>query len=52
MAASRLAPLRRFTLRLVNPVTRIFAGRVPGFGILTYVGHIRHDLPHADRPLP
>src|SRR5262245_23161840 len=35
-------PLLRFmrplTLRVVNPVTRLFAGRVPGFGILEYRG--------------
>ena len=35
-------PLLRFmrplTLRVVNPVTRLFAGRLPGFGILEYRG--------------
>jgi deazaflavin-dependent oxidoreductase (nitroreductase family) len=30
--------LRHFATRFVNPVTRLFAGRAPGFGILTYRG--------------
>jgi deazaflavin-dependent oxidoreductase (nitroreductase family) len=30
--------MRPFTTRVVNPMTRPFAGRLPGFGILTYVG--------------
>jgi deazaflavin-dependent oxidoreductase (nitroreductase family) len=30
--------MRPLTLRVVNPVTRLFAGRVPGFGILEYRG--------------
>src|SRR6266550_3176032 len=30
--------LRRVVTRFVNPVTRQFAGRLPGFGILTHVG--------------
>ena len=30
--------IRPFTNRIVNPITRRFAGRVPGFGILIYVG--------------
>jgi deazaflavin-dependent oxidoreductase (nitroreductase family) len=30
--------LRPFTTRVVNPVTRRFAGHLPGFAILTYVG--------------
>lgn len=34
-AISRIRP---FTMRIVNPVTRLFAGRVPGFAILRYVG--------------
>ena len=28
----------RFTTLFVNPLTRLFAGRVPGFGILSYIG--------------
>ena len=33
-----LSPLRPFTKRIINPITRRFAGRVPGFAILSYVG--------------
>jgi deazaflavin-dependent oxidoreductase (nitroreductase family) len=33
-----LRPLRRFAIRFVNPVTRVFAGRLPGFAMLTYRG--------------
>jgi deazaflavin-dependent oxidoreductase (nitroreductase family) len=35
---TRLAFLRTFTIRFVNPVTRRFAGRVPGFAIVHHVG--------------
>jgi deazaflavin-dependent oxidoreductase (nitroreductase family) len=44
MTASPTAPrtrmqfIRPFTTRIVNPITRLFAGWVPGFGILTYPG--------------
>jgi deazaflavin-dependent oxidoreductase (nitroreductase family) len=30
--------VRPFTKRIVNPVTRQFAGRMPGFGMITHVG--------------
>jgi deazaflavin-dependent oxidoreductase (nitroreductase family) len=30
--------VRPFTMRVVNPVTRRFAGRLPGFALLTHVG--------------
>lgn len=30
--------IRPFTKRIVNPVTRTFAGRLPGFALLTHVG--------------
>ena len=30
--------VRPFTMRLVNPLTRLFAGWMPGFGLLTYRG--------------
>jgi deazaflavin-dependent oxidoreductase (nitroreductase family) len=30
--------IRPFTQRIVNPITRRFAGTLPGFGILTHVG--------------
>jgi deazaflavin-dependent oxidoreductase (nitroreductase family) len=33
-----MAFLRPFTLRFVNPITRRFAGRLPWFGIIGYVG--------------
>jgi deazaflavin-dependent oxidoreductase (nitroreductase family) len=35
---TRLWFLRRFTTHLVNPVTRLFLGRLPGAGILTHIG--------------
>lgn len=36
--APRTRFLRPFTTRVINPITRLFAGRVPGFAILTHVG--------------
>ena len=33
-----MAFLRPFTTRIVNPLTRRFAGWLPGFGLLTYHG--------------
>lgn len=38
MPKTRMTWIRPFTQRVVNPITRRFAGRVPGFGILTHVG--------------
>ena len=38
MAKTRMSFLRPFTMRFVNPVTRLFAGWLPGFGLLTYTG--------------
>src|SRR5215471_14576762 len=35
---TRLWRLRHFVTRFVNPLTRLFAGRAPGFGILTCRG--------------
>ena len=35
---TRMRFMRRFTTRVVNPVTRLFAGWLPWFGILTYRG--------------
>jgi deazaflavin-dependent oxidoreductase (nitroreductase family) len=35
---TRMWRLRHFVTRFVNPVTRLFAGRAPGFGVLTYRG--------------
>ena len=37
-ARTRLAFLRPFTRRFVNPLTRLVAGWMPGFGILRYRG--------------
>jgi deazaflavin-dependent oxidoreductase (nitroreductase family) len=38
MAKTRMSFLRPFTTRLVNPISRRFAGWLPGFGLLTYAG--------------
>ena len=35
---TRMWGFRRFATRFVNPITRLFAGRMPGFGVLTYRG--------------
>jgi deazaflavin-dependent oxidoreductase (nitroreductase family) len=35
---TRLQGLRSFAIRFVNPVTRLVAGWLPGFGILEYRG--------------
>ena len=35
---TRIWLLRRFTTHVVNPVTRLIAGRVPGFVVLTHAG--------------
>jgi deazaflavin-dependent oxidoreductase (nitroreductase family) len=36
--APRIRAIRPFTMRVVNPITRRFAGWLPGFGLLTHVG--------------
>ena len=36
--STRLAWMRPFTQRVVNPITRRFAGRVPGFAIVHHMG--------------
>jgi deazaflavin-dependent oxidoreductase (nitroreductase family) len=38
MARTRMTFLRPFTTRLFNPLSRRVAGRLPLFGILSYVG--------------
>ena len=38
MARTRMTLLRPFTTRLFNPLSRHFAGWLPGFGILSYIG--------------
>lgn len=35
---TRLQGIRPFTIRFVNPITRLVAGWLPGFGILHYRG--------------
>jgi deazaflavin-dependent oxidoreductase (nitroreductase family) len=35
---TRMWRVRPFTKRLINPLTRLFAGWMPGFGLLTYRG--------------
>ena len=35
---TRLTPLRGLAIRFGNPITKRFAGRLPGFGILVYRG--------------
>lgn len=35
---TRMWRLRHFVTRFVNPITRLFAGRAPGFAVLTYRG--------------
>ena len=38
MSGTRLRFMRPFTRRFVNPLTRLIAGRLPGFAILLYTG--------------
>ena len=38
MTTTRLWTVHRFVTRCVNPVTMRFAGRAPGFGIITHIG--------------
>jgi deazaflavin-dependent oxidoreductase (nitroreductase family) len=38
VAPTRIRFMRRFVTRRVNPLTRTFAGWMPGFGVLTHVG--------------
>ena len=38
MTATRITRFRHVATRFVNPVMRLFASRVPGFGILTHRG--------------
>jgi len=35
---TRLRRLRPFAVRYINPITRLFAGWLPGFALLTYNG--------------
>jgi deazaflavin-dependent oxidoreductase (nitroreductase family) len=43
---TRMWSVRPLTMRLVNPVTRLFAGRMPGFGLLTYRGRTTGRIYH------
>jgi deazaflavin-dependent oxidoreductase (nitroreductase family) len=38
MSTTRMTWLRPFTTNLFNPLARRFAGRLPGFGIVSYTG--------------
>jgi len=38
--------LRPFTISLINPLTRLFAGWMPGFGLLTYRGRATGRIYH------
>jgi deazaflavin-dependent oxidoreductase (nitroreductase family) len=40
-------PLRHIVTRFLNPITRLFAGRLPGFGILTYRGRTTGRIYHT-----
>jgi deazaflavin-dependent oxidoreductase (nitroreductase family) len=46
---TRLEVIRPFTTRVVNPVTRLVAGRLPGFAILHQLG--RHSGRTYDTPM-
>ena len=49
--------LAKINIAVTNQITSLFAGWLPGFGILTLVGHFLKsqtawsDLPHAREPL-
>ncbi len=47
MARTRMTFLRPFTTRLFNPISRRVAGRLPLFGILSYVGRKSGRLYHT-----
>lgn len=40
-------PMRRFTMRFVNPITRLLAGWLPFFAIITYRGRKSGKLYHT-----
>jgi deazaflavin-dependent oxidoreductase (nitroreductase family) len=39
--------IRPFTVRVINPLTRRFAGRLPGFGIISYRGRTSGKTYHT-----
>ena len=46
---TRIRFIRPFTARVINPLTRRFAGWLPGFAILTHVGRTSgRVLPEQD----
>ena len=47
MARTRMTFLRPFTTRLFNPISRLVAGRLPLFGILSYLGRKSGRLYHT-----
>ena len=44
---TRMSALRGFTKRIINPLTRRVAGRLPGFGLLTYRGRTSGRVYHT-----
>jgi deazaflavin-dependent oxidoreductase (nitroreductase family) len=40
-------PLRHFVTRFINPITRLFAGHMPSFGMLTYSGRKTGRIYHT-----
>jgi deazaflavin-dependent oxidoreductase (nitroreductase family) len=44
---TRIRFIRPFTKRVINPITRRFAGRLPGFAILTHVGRVSGRVYHT-----
>jgi deazaflavin-dependent oxidoreductase (nitroreductase family) len=47
VAHTRMWRLRHLVTRFVNPVTRLFAGWAPGFGVLTYRGRKTGKVYHT-----
>ena len=43
---TRMWPVRPITMLLINPLARLFAGRMPGFGLLTYRGRATGRIYH------
>jgi deazaflavin-dependent oxidoreductase (nitroreductase family) len=43
---TRMWHLRPFAMHVINPLTRPFAGRMPGFGLLTYRGRTTGRMYH------
>ena len=44
---TRLHRLRPFAVRYINPVSRLFAGWLPGFALLTYTGRKTGRIYHT-----